>query len=88
MNASVMARIKQARHLKTLTRQLRKFHRLQHKYYGGVYSYNNKHVHNISLLKRNLNMSCDNTGNDNTQNNNRINNNDNNNNNSHHSDTQ
>ena len=69
------SRIKLAGHLMTLTRQLRKFDRLQHNYYG-VHSYNHKHVHTISLLHRNFYISSNNTGNDNTKNNNRINNND------------
>ena len=72
-----IARIKQVRYLKTLTRQLRKFNRLQHKYNGGVHSYNSKHVHSVSLLNRYLHMSITNTGNDNTENN-RINNDNNN----------
>ena len=71
-----LTRIKQAMHLKTLTRQVRQFYRLQYKYYGGVCSYSNKYVYNVGLLNQNLHISSNNTGNDNTKkNNNRINNN-------------
>ena len=59
-----MLRIKEARHLKILTRHLRKFDRLQHKHFRGVLSYSNNNVNNSSLHNRNTHNSSNNAVND------------------------
>ena len=64
-----MFRIKQARHLKALSRQLCEFDRLQYKHYGCVCSYTSNHVHNIGLHNRNVHNSSSNAGSDNNDNN-------------------
>ena len=49
-----MARIKQVRYLKTLTRWLKKFPQCQHKQYRGVCSNQNNHTHKASSLNNKL----------------------------------
>ena len=72
-----MVRIKQARHIKTLTRQLKKFDRLQQKHYGGLHSNYKNHIHNVSLLINKLHNNSYQKGINNINNNKRTNNNDN-----------
>ena len=52
-----ITRFKHTRHFKTLTRQLSKFDRLQHKYNGGffLYTWMNHHIDVCSYTRHNVN---------------------------------